>query len=107
MEMITNAVDIAVECLATFINVLCIISMIIVTAQSIYLQVTGKCVEAKETLVSGIDTALTFKLAGETIEIIAARELESLYVVGAVLVLKVIIAILLHYEEKWDKENMQ
>lgn len=105
MEFVKGTLDIIVEYLATSINVLCIILMFIVTLRSIYLQITCKYDEAKEKLVEGIDIALTFKLAGETMEIIVARELKALYVVGVVLVLKVIIAVLLHYEEKWDREK--
>lgn len=58
-------------------------------------------------MASGMATALTFKMAAEILKTVLVHDLEELAVLGAIVVLRGVMSILLHYELKHSKHDMQ
>lgn len=58
-------------------------------------------------MASGMATALTFKMAAEILKTVLVHDLKELAVLGAIVVLRGIMSILLHYELKHSKHDMR
>ena len=70
-------------------------------------------------LAEGLATALEFKLAAEILKTVIIQSMEELYILGAVILLRGLMSILIHFEikgaiggkhikkEKQDKENAE
>ena len=70
-------------------------------------------------LAEGLATALEFKLAAEILKTVIIQRMEELYILGAVILLRGLMSILIHFEikgaiggkhikkEKQDKENAE
>ena len=53
----------------------------------------------------GLATGLEFKMAGEILNTVLIREIKELYVLGAVILLRALLSILIHFELKETKEK--
>lgn len=58
-------------------------------------------------MASGMATALTFKMAAEILKTVLIHDLEELAVLGAIVVLRGTMSVLLHFELKHSKHDMQ
>ena len=58
-------------------------------------------------LAEGIGLALEFKMVGELLKTVTAHELDELWVLGIVIILRASIAFLVHWEIKNEKESQQ
>ena len=52
----------------------------------------------------GLTTALEFKMAAEILKTVLIRELSELFVLGAVIILRAILSILMHFEMKHNNK---
>ena len=58
-------------------------------------------------LAQGMATALEFKLGGEILRTVAVRELSEIIFVGAIIVLRVALTILIHWEIKGEEHEIE
>ena len=58
------------------------------------------------TLAEGIATALEFKLGGEVLRTTVARDLTELGIVGAIIVLRCVMTLLIHWEIKVEETRL-
>ena len=54
---------------------------------------------------TGLATGLEFKMAAEILKTVLIREMSELYVLGAVILLRAVLSVLIHFEMKHNKEN--
>lgn len=93
------------EVLYFLVNIVCIVIMVKTLYKSVVYQFKGDSTDARKTLVKGINATLTFNLACEVLEIIVSRQIREVGFVGGILLLKLLIAFLLHCEDKWEYER--
>ena len=60
----------------------------------------NKNLDIKTNLAEGLATALEFKLAAEILKTVIVQSLEELYILGAVILLRGLMSILIHFEIK-------
>ena len=54
---------------------------------------------------TGLATGLEFKMAAEILKTVLVREMSELYVLAAVILLRAVLSILIHFEMKHNKEK--
>ena len=54
---------------------------------------------------TGLATGLEFKMAAEILNTVLIRELSELYVLGAVILLRAILSVLIHFEMKHNEKT--
>ncbi|MDD5937737.1 MAG: DUF1622 domain-containing protein [Clostridiales bacterium] len=59
---------------------------------------TGAAREVKSRLAAGLALSLEFKMAAEILKTVQVRDLEELTVLGAVIVLRAVLSLLIHFE---------
>ena len=64
--------------------------------------VTKKEVDIKFQLANGLALSLEFKMAAEILKTVLIRELAELVVLGAVIILRALLSLLIHFEMKQD-----
>lgn len=55
---------------------------------------------------SGLATGLEFKMAAEILKTVIVREMSELLVLGAVILLRAILSLLIHFEMKYNAKNI-
>lgn len=58
-------------------------------------------------LANGLATGLEFKMAAEILKTVLIREMSELLVLGAVILLRALLSVLIHFEMKHNKENVE
>ena len=61
----------------------------------------------KVELANGLATALEFKMAAEILKTVLVRELSELLVLGAVIALRALLSLLIHFELKGEREQVK
>lgn len=101
------------------IGMLEIMGILVVTWSGIrafweYIQNTfmHKTLDLQFHLATGLATALTFKMAAEILKTVLVRDLSELLVLGAVILLRAVLSVLIHFEMKHatnddDKEEQE
>ncbi|MCQ2609621.1 MAG: DUF1622 domain-containing protein [Lachnospiraceae bacterium] len=105
IDILFKYIKLAEEILYILVNVVCICIMAKTLYESVMLLVKDKGSEARKALVKGINITLSFNLACEVLDIIVSREIKEVTFVGGILLLKLLIAFLLHCEDKWEYEE--
>ena len=106
-----NIIDIVIEnVLPYIISALEFMGILIVTWSGLhgfwqYIQNTfmKKQLELQLNLAKGLATGLEFKMAAEILKTVLIRNLEELYVLGAVILLRALLSVLIHFELKQPK----
>ena len=62
--------------------------------------ITRKEVDVKFAFANGLATSLEFKMAAEILKTVLVRELSELVVLGAVILLRALLSLLIHFEMK-------
>ena len=85
------------------------IAILVFTAVTCFIKYFKKDEHIRLELAQGIALALEFKLGGEVLHTVIAREWEDLLILGAVIALRGVLTLLLHWEIKIeeDKEHLQ
>lgn len=85
------------------------IAVLIITAAKCFIKYFKKDEHIRLELAQGIALALEFKLGGEVLHTVIAREWEDLLILGAVIALRGVLTLLLHWEIKIeeDRERLQ
>ena len=60
--------------------------------------VTRRALDVKFDLANGLATSLEFKMAAEILKTVLVRELNELLVLGAVILLRALLSLLIHFE---------
>lgn len=108
-----NGIDRIIEqVLPYIISVLEFMGILIVSWSGVcgfwqYLQNTflKKHLELQLNLAKGLATGLEFKMAAEILKTVLIRNLEELYVLGAVILLRALLSVLIHFEWKEPEEK--
>lgn len=61
---------------------------------------THRPLDVKFDLANGLATSLEFKMAAEILKTVLVREMEELMVLGAVILLRALLSLLIHFEMK-------
>ena len=85
------------------------IVILIITALKCFVKYFRKDEHLRLELAQGIALALEFKLGGEVLHTVIAREWEDLLILGAIIALRGVLTLLLHWEIKIeeDKERLE
>lgn len=67
----------------------------------------GKKLDIKFDLANGLATALEFKMAAEILKTVLIREMSELLILGAVILLRAILSVLIHFEIKSHKKEIK
>lgn len=102
--------DAFVEYILEFIIPLCelmgitIVCISTVAAFGRYIQglITHKPSDVKFQLAAGLALSLEFKMAAEILKTVLVRDLSELAVLGAVIILRALLSVLIHFEMKKD-----
>lgn len=111
--MFMNVIEIAVEHgLPYIIAILEIMGIIIVSWSAVvafwhFIQnaFLHKNVDVQVGLAKGLATGLEFKMAAEILKTVLVRSMDELYILGAVILLRAILSLLIHFEMKKSGEN--
>lgn len=68
---------------------------------------THRVYDIKFDLANGLATSLEFKMAAEILKTVLVRELNELLVLGAVVLLRALLSLLIHFEMKGRHETIQ
>ncbi len=103
-SMVHNAAEVGIV-IAEVIG----IAILIITAVKCFVKYFKKDEHIRLELAQGIALALEFKLGGEVLHTVIAREWEDLLILGAIIALRGVLTLLLHWEIKIeeDKERLQ
>lgn len=64
-----------------------------------------KHLDLKFNLANGLATGLEFKMASEILKTVLVRDMEELYILGAVILLRALLSVLIHFEMKEEKHE--
>ena len=67
--------------------------------------ITHKTVDVKSQLASGLALSLEFKMAAEILKTVLIHDLTELTVLGAVIVLRALLSLLIHYELRHEEKR--
>ena len=67
--------------------------------------VTKNSCDVKFQLASGLALSLEFKMAAEILKTILIQSLEEIYILGGIIVLRVALSLLIHFENKSNKAH--
>lgn len=100
--------------LPTIISVLELIGIFVVSFSALhafweYLQtiLLHREFDFKVELANGLATALEFKMAAEILKTVLVREIGELLVLGAVIALRALLSLLIHFELRAEKTHTQ
>ena len=100
------------QSLPVIISICELIGIFVVTVSAItafwgYLKglVTHKSTNFKFELAQGLASGLEFKMAAEILKTVLVRSMDELYILGAVILLRAILSLLIHFEMKKSGEN--
>lgn len=68
---------------------------------------TKEKVDVKFQLANGLALSLEFKMAAEILKTVIIRELSELIVLGAVIILRALLSLLIHFEMKQDEKEQK
>lgn len=98
--------------LPTIISILEILGIFVVVWSSVhsfwgYIQNSfmKKNLDIQTSLAKGLATGLEFKLAAEILKTVLVNSMEELYVLGAVILLRALMSVLIHFEMKGDSHS--
>ncbi len=93
--------------LPTVINILELMGILVVlwSASAAFVRFWGNAFFKKKhpiqaELAEGLSTALIFKMAAEILKTVLVRELSELVILGAVILLRALLSLLIHWEQK-------
>ena len=66
---------------------------------------TGKDIDIHSDLASGLAMGLEFKMGAEILRTVLIQSLKELYMLGAVILLRALLSLLIHYEIKHPKKG--
>ena len=81
------------------------IAILIITAVKCFIKYFRKDEQIRLELAQGIALALEFKLGGEVLHTVIAREWEDLLILGGIIALRGVLTLLLHWEIKVEEDT--
>ena len=110
-----NVIELVIEfTLPYVIAILEIMGIIVVAWSSVtgfwhYIQnkLMKKHLDVQNGLAEGLATGLEFKMAAEILKTVLIRSMEELYVLGAVILLRALLSVLIHFEMKRAQSKQQ
>ena len=97
IETIVPSISAACELIGIFIVVITVISAFYNYMKSLIRRTPSN---AKFQLANGLATSLEFKMAAEILKTVLVRDLNELIVLGAVVLLRALLSLLIHFEMK-------
>ena len=81
--------------------------MIVLTAIRGVIAWIRKNTKARLIAAEGIAIALTFKMGGEVLRTVIVREWQELLILGAVVLLRVVMAVIIHFEIRSERQLLE
>lgn len=88
------------------ITVVCI-STVAAFGRYLHGLITHKKSDVKFQLAAGLALSLEFKMAAEILKTVLVRDLTELAVLGAVIILRALLSVLIHFEMKKDEHHQE
>ena len=82
------------------------VAVIVVTAIRGVVLWIKKDPHVKLEIAEGIATALTFKMGGELLRSVIVREWSELLILGAIIVLRALMTVMIHFEIRTERHNL-
>ena len=106
IEQIEEIFQIVVQCGILLMECVGVTILLITTLKSIW-GCLKRDPHVRLTLAKGIALALEFKLGGEVLRTVIAREWSELAILGAIIVLRGALTFLIHWEIKTEEASLQ
>ena len=106
IETIEEIFQIVVQCGILLMECVGVTILLITTLKSIW-GCLKRDPHVRLTLAKGIALALEFKLGGEVLRTVIAREWSELAILGAIIVLRGALTFLIHWEIKTEEASLQ
>ncbi len=111
MNVIEHAVELVLPYIITILEIMGIIivfwSGIVGFWHFIQNTFMKKNLDIQNGLAQGLATGLEFKMAAEILKTVLVRSMDELYILGAVILLRAILSVLIHFEMKKSKNDHQ
>ena len=103
LEIVQNYFEFIVEWAVLLCEVIGVV-MIVLTAIRGVIAWIRKNPHARLIAAEGIAIALTFKMGGEVLRTVIVREWQELLILGAVVLLRVVMAVIIHFEIRSERQ---
>ncbi|HCU32501.1 MAG TPA: hypothetical protein DF364_01455 [Ruminococcaceae bacterium] len=107
--MLDEFIDLILPSIIAIIELIGIFVVSVSAVQGFYYYLRGlfgyRGHNIKLDLANGMATGLEFKVAAEILKTVLVRDLNELLVLGSVIVLRALLALLIHFEMKSSKEH--
>lgn len=106
MELMSTTLAFVVECAILMFEWIGVIVLVVAGLMGV-INYVRRDPETRLKLAQGLAMALEFKLGGEILHTVIARELSEIAVVGAIILLRAALTFLIHWEIKNEKTDRQ
>ena len=109
MEQVLSSVQVVFEYVIEWAILLCEVigvAVIVVTAIKGVIIWLKRDPHVKLEIAEGIATALTFKMGGELLRSVVVREWSELLILGAIIVLRALMTLMIHFEIKSERRTL-
>lgn len=108
-NILAHFVELALPYIITLLEIMGIIVVAWSATQSFWWYIQNAFFKKKNNILfhfsTGLATGLEFKMAAEILKTVIVREPEEILVLGAVILLRALLSILIHFEMKHNKEE--
>ncbi len=109
MELINLIIETGLPYIISFLEIMGIFVVACTAVRGFwhYIQNTfmKKNIDLQTNLARGLATGLEFKMGAEILKTVLVKDLSELYILGAVILLRALLSILIHLELKKKEEN--
>ena len=102
-ELVTRYFEIVIKWAILLCEVIGVLMIVLTAIRGVIAWIMKKS-NARLIAAEGIAVALTFKLGGEVMRSVIVREWSELLILGAVVLLRAVMAILIHFEIRAEKQ---
>ncbi|MBR2645803.1 MAG: DUF1622 domain-containing protein [Clostridia bacterium] len=102
-ELVTQYFEIVIKWSILLCEIIGVLIIVLTAIRGVIAWIMKKT-DARLIAAEGIAVALTFKLGGEVMRSVIVREWSELLILGAVVLLRAVMAILIHFEIRAEKQ---
>ncbi len=104
-EFLHEILSLTANLFVTILEIIGVVILIYTSLKSFYRWIK-KDPATKLNLLEGFGMALNFKLGGEILRTVVVRDIREILQVGAIIILRVMLTLLIHWEIKNEEEDM-
>ena len=106
LQIVQHYFELVIEWAVILCDVIGVV-MIVLTAIRGVIAWIRKNEHARLIAAEGIAIALTFKMGGEVLRTVIVREWQELLILGAVVLLRVVMAVIIHFEIRTERQLLE